>query len=138
MADIASIRYGNLYNSYIDFIEESYPVDLAYLYEIPGGMVRFPKAFYDSLVNPRPSKDYPDISLSSLGKVHFKGGCWVKGISYSSSDQKVVLSYENSKIKDSLQEKFDYVICAIPFSSLRNVKLNPLFTHATFTKLYPL
>jgi monoamine oxidase len=39
---------GNLYNSFIDFIEEDYPANLTYLYEIPGGMTRLPSAFFDS------------------------------------------------------------------------------------------
>lgn len=129
VSNFLPLLYGNLYNSYIDYIQESYPVDLAYLYEIPGGMVKLPKAFYNSLHNPSPQKDYPDINTGCLGKVEYKGGCWVKGISFDSYDQRVILTYEDIKTKNTIDKKFDYVICAIPFSALRNIKLTPLFSN---------
>lgn len=129
VANFSSLLYGNLNNSYIDFIEENYPVNLAYLYEIPGGMVNFPKSFIKSFNDPNPTNDYPDIDKAELGKVEYKAGCWVKEIGFDNFNQNVVIDYEDKKLKDNLKEKFDYVVCAIPFSSLRNVNINPLFSN---------
>ena len=39
---------------------------------------------------------------------------------------KVILEYENSKALETRRQTFDYVICAIPFSSLRNIKIYPM------------
>ncbi|MBK1812766.1 FAD-dependent oxidoreductase [Clostridium sp. YIM B02505] len=123
------LLYGNLYNSYIDFIEESYPADLAYLYEIPGGMVNLPKAFIKSFNDPDTTKNYPDIDKADLGQIKYKAGYWVKDIGFDNLSQKVILNYEDIKAKENLKEEFDYVVCAIPFSSLRNINIDPLFSH---------
>ncbi|MDF2558466.1 MAG: L-amino-acid oxidase [Bacillales bacterium] len=118
----------NLYNSYIDYIQENYPADLAYLYEIPGGMIKLPEAFIKSLTNPNPTNDYQNIAYENLGNAKYKAGCWVKSIGIDQFTQKVILKIEDKKIQKNITEEFDYVVCAIPFSSLRNVEINPLFS----------
>jgi monoamine oxidase len=120
------LLYGNLYNSFIDFIEENYPANLTYLYEIPGGIVQLPMAFYDSFANPNP---YQSISSRDVGKVCYKAGCWINGIHLDDYGRKVKLIYQNLKTKENMEEKFDYVVCAIPFSTLRNVNIDPLFSN---------
>jgi monoamine oxidase len=126
VSNFLPLLYGNLYNSFIDFIQESYPADLTFLYEIPGGMVRLPMAFYNSFMNPNP---YQDIAPEYIGKVNYKAGCWVNGIHMDSSGKKVKVKYQSLKVKDNIQEQFDYVVCAIPFSTLRNVTIDPLFSN---------
>ncbi|GFZ33064.1 amine oxidase [Clostridium zeae] len=127
VSNFSPVLIGNLYNSYSDYIEESYPADMEYLYEIPGGMVKFPKAFMKSLTNPNPTDEYPDIAPINIGKVEYKSGCWVKGIGLDGFNKKVIINYDDIKLKDNLKGEFDYVVCAIPFSSLRNINLDPLF-----------
>lgn len=119
------LLYGNLYNSYIDFVQESYPADTTFLYEIPGGMVNLPMALYDSLLNPNP---YDDIDPSCLGKTCYFGGCRVDGIYLGEGGSKVRLKYQHVKSRQSREEKFDYIVCAIPFSTLRTMDVDPLFS----------
>ncbi|HEX9058597.1 MAG TPA: FAD-dependent oxidoreductase [Clostridia bacterium] len=126
VSNFSALLYGNLYNSFIDFIEEGYPADLAYIYEIPGGMVRLPEAFYNSFFDQHP---YKDIDQEYLGKVCYKAGCQVNGIHLGSSGTKVKLKYRDLKTGDDLDELFDYVVCAIPFSTLRNINIDPLFSN---------
>ncbi len=126
-ANFIPLLYGGLYHSFIDYIEESYPANLSYLYEIPGGMVKLPLAFYNSFSKTEPD-EYGGIPAESLGKVKYKSGCWVNGISMDCGSQKVILEYTNTVARVNKRECFDYIICTIPFSSLRNVKVNPLFS----------
>lgn len=115
------------YNSYYEILQEDYPLAFASLYEIIGGMVNLPLAFYKSLVSEEP-KEYNNIPTRNLGRITWKGGCLVTEISSSSRDSKVALKYQDKHLKDTLMESFDYIICAIPFSSLRTVAINPLFS----------
>lgn len=117
---------GNLNNSFIDFIQENYPANLDYLYEIPGGMVKFPLAFYNSFCNDKP---YNEIPASRTGTVVYKKGCWVKGIHLHDDGKKVKLSYQILQAREKAEEEFDYIVCTIPFSTLRNVDINPLFSN---------
>lgn len=117
----------NLYNSYIDIAQANYPANLSFLYEIPGGTSKLPYALYNSLINPNPAKDYPGISLHNLGKVTVKKGNWVSGIYRDRDTGRVVLAH-NNKTANTLYEAFDYIICAIPFSTLRTIDINPLFS----------
>ena len=117
---------GNLYNSFIDYMEEDYPAALTYLYEIPGGTARLPEAFLASFAN---AVQYPGISGENLGNVTYKAGCLVDGIYYDGGGGKVGISYKKLKTQDIAAEKFDYVVCAIPFSTLRTIDIEPLFSH---------
>lgn len=126
VSNFLPLLYGNLYNSFIDFIQESYPADLAYLYEIPGGFERLPMAFYNSF---KKSDPYPLIAPQYLGKVEYKAGCRVDGIHLCDFGKKVSLRYKAHKSKKDMEEKFDYVVCAIPFSTLRNINIDPLFSN---------
>lgn len=127
ISSLSPLAGQNLYNSYIDIAQANYPANLSFLYEIPGGSSILPYAMYHSLVNPNPIKDYPGIPSQYLGKVTVKTGNWITGI-HRDNTGKVILAYNNSEATSSLYEIFDYVICAIPFSTLRTVDINPLFS----------
>lgn len=115
------------YNSYSENLIEEYTLDYAYRYEIVGGMVNLPLSFYYSLLSERP-EEYSSINEKDLGKVVFGNGKTVTGIFKEDKSNKVILEYENSKALETRRQTFDYVICAIPFSSLRNIKIYPMFS----------
>ncbi|XUW99335.1 FAD-dependent oxidoreductase [Wukongibacter sp. M2B1] len=115
------------YNSYYELLQEDYPLNFTYLYEIIGGMVNLPLAVYRSLISESP-REYGNISSNALGRVTWKGGNIVTEITKSAKNNRVILKYNNKHLNDPLMESFDYVICAIPFSSLRTVTVNPAFS----------
>lgn len=116
------------YNSYIDYVQEVYSVDLAFLYEIKGGIANLPMEFFRSLVSERPVGAYPNIPMQSLGHVRWKSGNWVTGIKFDTESRKAVVSYKHKGSREALIDAFDYVVCAIPFSTLRTVSIEPLFS----------
>lgn len=103
-----------------------YTQDFLNTYRITGGTVNLPLAFHQSLMD----SDPPEFRLPSyiLGKVDWKSGCIVDGISKASQAQKVQLRYNKMKGRDYV-EAFDYVICAIPFSTLREIDISPFFSN---------
>lgn len=114
-------------NSYLENLIEEYTVDYAYRYEIVGGTAKLPLAFYNSLMSKQPV-EYINIKESDLGSaVSWKNGKTVIGI-YKKNPDKVILEYKDEKTNEVLHETFDFVICAIPFSSLRNVEIFPMFS----------
>lgn len=123
---LSPLSGNSLYNGYIDFIQENYTADLSFLYELVGGMVNLPLAFYKSFFS-SDTGVYGNIPREYLGNVEWKGGNWVTGISMNYDNNKVSLSYDNKTIKGVRCKEFDYVICAIPFSTLRTVTIDPLF-----------
>jgi monoamine oxidase len=114
------------YNSYLENMQEEYTVDSAFRYEIVGGAVNYPLSFYNSLMSKNP-KEYPNIKNEDLGEVTWKNGKTVTGI-YREND-KVTFKYRSEKSLETFKESFDFVICAIPFSSLRNVDIYPMFSN---------
>ncbi len=119
---------GSFYNnSYFENLQEYYTVDSAFRYEIVGGMVNLPHAFYNSLMSKKP-KEYVNIQSDSLGKVTWKNGKTVSGIYKIGGDNRVTLEYKDEKSSKFFRQTFDFIICAIPFSSLRNVKIFPMFS----------
>ncbi|MCG8542331.1 MAG: FAD-dependent oxidoreductase [Clostridia bacterium] len=115
------------YNSYYEALQEDYPVNFTFLYEIVNGFVNFPLTIYRSLMSENP-KEYKGFSPNDLGQVKWKGGSLVTEINHLQEDNKVILNYKDKYLEDSLRESFDYVICTIPFSSLRNLTISPLFS----------
>lgn len=116
------------YNSYSENLIEEYTVDYAYRYEIVGGMINFPLSFYYSLLSERP-KEYLNIRETDLGKITWENGKTVTGIFREDKSNNVILEYKNQKSLEILRQGFDFVICAIPFSSLRNVGVYPMFSN---------
>lgn len=115
------------YNSYYENLQEEYTVDYAYRYEIVGGTVNLPLSFYRSLMSKKP-KEYSNIKGEDLGKVTWKSGKTVTGLYKGNENNKVTLKYKKEKSLEVFKQTFDFVICAIPFSSLRNVNIEPMFS----------
>lgn len=128
ISSLSPLSGGFLYNNYIDFIEEDYSADLSFLYEITGGAVNLPLAFYKSFVDEKYSNVYGNISKEYLGSVTWKGGCLVTGISRNGNTGMITLSFNSKTDIEIFHKDFEYVVCAIPFSTLRNVEIDPLFT----------
>lgn len=116
-----------LYNNYVDFVQEYFPVNFWFMYEINGGLINLPLAFHNSFISNSPEAYYPDIPVQQLGKVKWRPGNSVKGI-YRRDNNSVTLSYQNNISQDLQYEDFDYIICAIPFSVLRTMDINPMFS----------
>jgi monoamine oxidase len=117
-----------LYNSYNEQIMEIYPVSFRYLYRIDGGTSNLPLAFYNSLTSSHP-EELKAIPKKDIGTVTWKGGQHVTDIYYSEKDKKVVLGYANTSETVKARESFDYVVCTIPYSTLRAVNIHPLFSN---------
>ena len=115
------------YNNYFENLQEEYTVDYAYRYEIVDGFVKMPLAFYNSLMKKNP-KEYSNIKAEDLGKVLWKSGKTVIGIYKLDGSNKVILRHKNERSLEVSDEEFDFVICTIPFSSLRTVEINPMFS----------
>lgn len=115
------------YNNYFENLQEEYTVDYAYRYKIDDGFIQLPLAFYNSLMSKKP-KEYSNIQENDIGKVFWKNGKTVTGIYKLDPSNKITLKYKDKKTSESLQETFDFVICTIPFSSLRSVEVYPMFS----------
>lgn len=116
------------YSSSIELFSEIYSIDFASLYRIDGGTARLPIAFYHSFYDSDTNKYYPNIPAHLLGNVEYKEGHSVEKIQQIYPDGPVTITYKNSMAKYFHSQTFDYVICAIPFSTLRHVELCPLFS----------
>jgi len=114
---VLGIDSGVFYNNYLEIMKESYPINFDNLYEITGGFYKLPYAFYESF----------KIKDDSLGKVDLKLGKRVTGI-YEEKNQ-VIIKYINTFDQTFHYEYFDYIMCTIPFSTLRLVDINPLFSN---------
>ena len=99
-----------------------------YYFDESGGNVNLPIAFYKSLTSKKP-KEYDGIPRNDLGEVTWKGGSWVRGIYKSENGKGVIIKYQNKNLSEGVVELFDYVICAIPFSTLSTVEINPVFSN---------
>jgi monoamine oxidase len=115
------------YGSYIENLQEQYSVNDYYRYYIKGGLSKLPVSFYNSLISKNP-KEYKSISNSKLGKVKWMNGRTVTGIYKIDEKNKVRIKYREEKTLETYCKDFDYIICAIPFSSLRSVEVYPKFT----------
>lgn len=114
--------------SYDENIQEVYTLDYRNTYTIQGGIINLPKAFIQSFLSYYPSHIY-NIPCSRLGTVTYNPGQTVTGIYQSNYRNKIILKYHNMKDSKETAEVFDYVICAIPFSSLREVEIKPYFNN---------
>ena len=112
--------------SHDEIMNSNYSLDFLNTYGMPGGMVHLPLSFYDSLL----SLDPPEINFPTyfLGKVTMKSRHIVNGIIKTPENQGISLRYSNEK-KNDITETFDYVICTIPFSTLRDIEIKPFFSN---------
>lgn len=117
-----------LYYNYIETATETSSLSFTTMFEIVGGTSLLPYALYNSLTNPSP-REYIGLEPKDLGKVDIRMGTWVEGICKIEKRNKVGIIYNNKKMLGSKKEDFDYVVCTIPFSNLRNVDINPFFSN---------
>lgn len=114
-----------LNTSHDETMNSIYTLDFLNTYRIKGGMVNLPLAFYYSLNNPSPPEFQFDPGI--LGNVAIKLGHVVNGIIKSTDNKKINIIYDNpNNVK--YMEAFDFVICAVPFSVLREFELLPYFS----------
>ncbi|WP_027631734.1 flavin monoamine oxidase family protein [Clostridium hydrogeniformans] len=115
------------YSANGETMQGTYTLEFSNLYRIKGGMVNLPLAFYNSLKSDCP-KEYKNIPSDALGKCEFKANHRVTGIYKTHEDNKTLIEYKNNNDSGYGFKSFDYVICTIPFSILREVTLNPGFS----------
>jgi len=112
--------------SFTEILQETYTVDFGFTYFIDGGMINLPLSLYNALRDE--IKDvFGTVSSEELGKTHIRLCCPVDGIYESPEGNSVILEYRDASLGCTF-EKFDYVVCAIPFSSLRRIKVEPAFS----------
>ncbi len=116
------------YRSAIELLSDAYSLDSVTLYRIHGGTAKLPLAFYHSFYHPNTKKYYPKLYGEHLGVVSYKGGHRVEKVQQVYPRGPVVIHYRNGRGSYLQTQTFDYVICAIPFSTLRHVDLCPLFS----------
>lgn len=112
--------------SHDEIMNTNYSLDFLNTYRITGGAVHLPLAFYHSLTEDDPSEiEFPSYFL---GKVDIRAGQPVTGISIPQNGSGVNLRYRNARGTE-LTEVYDYVICAVPFSTLREIEIDPYFSN---------
>ncbi|SES64139.1 monoamine oxidase [Natronincola peptidivorans] len=116
------------YRSFFEILAEIYGINFSFMYEIPGGMAKFPNAFLHSLLQPSPKDDYPHISPKDLGPVDLKMGHQIMGLSQCRGDNTVTVHYRRQGQPHIQHQDFDFVVCTLPFSSVRRLRLDPLFS----------
>lgn len=128
ISSVDSLTGPFLYMSNTELLQDMYPLNFSTLYRIDGGNSNLPLAFYKSLISKSPS-EYSEIPNHLLGKVTYKSGHYVNGIYKFDKNNKVIIRYRTKQVSQDLIESFDYVICAIPFTTLRLVDIKPLFSN---------
>lgn len=116
------------YYSFFEILMEIYGINFSFMYEIPGGMAKFPEAFLDSFQQDCPKNYYPDIYPNHLGDIDLRMGHAIMGLGQYREDGAVTVHYKKKDCPEIHQEDFDYVICTLPFSSVRRLRLDPLFS----------
>lgn len=120
---------GSLLNiSYDETIHEEYTLDYRNIYTIQGGIVNLPYAFIKSFLTHYPTQ-YRNIPVPQLGTVTYNSGHTVTGIYQSQYGNKVILKHHNTINSRDTTDIFDYVICTIPYSTLREVEIKPYFSN---------
>lgn len=117
-----------LHISYDEIAHEDYSLDYLNTYRIENGNVNLPYAFYQTFQAKYP-KQYNNIPKTSLGTVLYKEGQLVTGLYQSDYRNKVVVKYTNESDRTDAADIFDYVVCTIPLSALRNVEIKPYFSN---------
>ncbi|NLK96093.1 MAG: NAD(P)-binding protein [Clostridiales bacterium] len=114
--------------SFIESLERYYTEDSKYTYKINDGMINIPISLYEALSNIN-LKGYKGLLKEDLGEATIKLQCAVSGIYNLQNSSKVSIKYNDIITDRDNLEEFDYVICAIPFTSLRRVEIKPLLTN---------
>ena len=114
--------------SYAETVQEEYTIDYRNTYTIEDGIVNLPYAFIQSFYKDN-LPQYQNIPPSQLGNVTYWPGQSVTGIYQQENSDQVVLAHRNVRDLSSTSDTFDYVICAIPYSTLREVEIKPSFSN---------
>jgi monoamine oxidase len=114
--------------SYAENVHEEYTLDYRNTYNIEGGMVNLPYAFVQSFYSDK-LPQYEFIPASQLGTVTYRPGQTVTGIYELQNSNQITLTHRNVRDLNRSSDTFDYVICAIPFSTLREVDIKPRFSN---------
>lgn len=114
--------------SYAETVHEEYTLDYRNTYNIEGGMVNLPYAFVQSFYTDK-LPQYETIPASQLGTVTYRPGQTVTGIYELQNSNQITLTHRNVRDLSRFSDTFDYVICAIPFSTLREVDIKPRFSN---------
>lgn len=128
---ISSVDSGTgalLNGSYDEITHEEYTLDYRNTYTIQNGIVNLPYAFYCSFFSDNPP-GYFHIPPSKLGSVTYEAGQTVTGIYQSNCKNKVILKHHDTKNLTETTDIFDYVVCAIPNSTLREIEIKPYFSN---------
>lgn len=108
-----------------EVLQEAYSVDFNYNYSIEKGMINLPYALYKALIEK--NNPYKDVSKDELGRVAIKTSSVVEGIYSYKNSKTITLCIRDDRTNCCSYEDFDFVVCAIPFASLRRTDINPLF-----------
>lgn len=114
--------------SYDELTHEEYTLDYRNTYTIQGGIVNLPYAFIQSFLT-RDLPQYQNIPNDQLGTVTYQPGQTVTGIYQSPSRNQIILTHRNVRSLKRTADVFDYVVCAIPYSTLREVDIKPYFSN---------
>ncbi|MBE5985626.1 MAG: FAD-dependent oxidoreductase, partial [Paenibacillaceae bacterium] len=114
--------------SYAETVQEEYTLDYRNTYTIEDGIVNLPYAFIQSFYNDN-LPQYQNIPSSQLGTVTYQPGQTVTGIYQQENSDQIVLAHRNVRDLSRTSDTFDYVICAIPYSTLREVEIKPSFSN---------
>lgn len=112
--------------SLTEILQRYYTVDEVYNYKIDGGMIKLPHLLYEAVCGKMESV-YKNIDKDKLGSVTIRTGTPILGI-YQKANNHIDLKFKDNLSTKERIEEFDYVICAIPFSSLRRIDIEPYFT----------
>ncbi len=114
--------------SYNEVMQEEYTLDYRNIYSIENGIANLPYAFIKSFLSENPTQ-YKDIPASQLGKVTYKAGCTVIGMILTQCENYVILEYYDVNKSEIYTDAFDFVVCAVPYSALRDIKISPYFSN---------
>jgi len=110
-----------------EILHEYYTADFDFTYRIAEDMINLPNSLYAALCD-KNKYGYTNLDKDKLGQIKIKMNTPIEGIYELPSEKGISLNYVESSTTKKVQEKFDYIICAIPFTSLRKLEVKPAFT----------
>jgi monoamine oxidase len=113
--------------SLTELLQHIYTADFAFTYGIDGGLTNLTNSFYKELTSENP-ETYEGLTKDEIGRVTFRMKTAIDGIYENSEINKITLECRTTEDNVKSFETFDYVVCAIPFTSLRRVDIQPKFS----------
>lgn len=115
------------YDSHIEVLNKVMTLAFRDMFKVKGGFSKIPLAFYNSFISDIP-EEYEGIPSELIGSVNIKLNCPVEGIYENTYKDRTILRYRNVDNNEVMDESFDYIVSAIPFSVLRTVDVYPAFS----------